>query len=245
MPVIKYECIICRSMNIGVTDMRFAFVNGVKTEALPKLIGICPCCGGETVAKCGRFKIHHWAHKDKTTCDPWWENESEWHRGWKSYFSVECQEVVFKSANGERHIADVYTPNHWVIEVQSYSIDDQEARAREAFYGQMVWIINGSKSEFDKTYFNLSLHGPYSEDRRLYGIQWYGRGKLLAKWSTATKHVFLDFGGDVVWQLLKYDPKTKNGEVRVLPKKEFVEQFAGTYPPTVAVPAPPPPPLYR
>lgn len=222
--------------------MRFSFVDGVKTEAKPKLTGVCPCCGGETVAKCGRFKIHHWAHKDKTTCDPWWENESEWHRGWKSYFPEECQEVVFHSTTGEKHIADVYTPNKVVIEVQSYSIDDQEARTREGFYQQMVWIINGAKSEFDKTYFNLSLHGPYTDDMALFKVRWYGRSKLLAKWSVATKAVFFDFGTETIWQLLNYNPKTKNGEVRAHRKKALVEQLGGTYPQPMAVPPPPPPP---
>lgn len=220
--------------------MRFAFVDGVKTEAKPKLTGVCPCCGGETVAKCGRFKIHHWAHKDKTTCDPWWENESEWHRGWKSYFPAECQEIVFKSATGEKHIADVYTPNRWVIEVQSYSIDDLEARSREAFYGQMVWIVNGSKNEFDKINFGNSLCGPHLGDPMLRNIHWMGRGKLLAKWGVATKPVFFDFGVETVWQLLSYDPATKKGQVRAHRKRDFVMQLGGTYPQPVAVPPPPP-----
>lgn len=208
--------------------MRWAYVNNSKTEAQPNIRGVCPCCGGETIAKCGRFKINHWAHKDKTHCDPWWENESEWHRSWKNHFPAECQEVTLQNPTTlERHIADVYTPTKCVIEIQSYPIDDIEARAREAFYGNMIWIINGSRNEFDKTYFGLSLCGPSSSDPMVRNIRWYGRSKLLAKWSVASKAVFFDFGVAKIWQLLSFDPMTKLGQVREHPKEGFVEWLGG------------------
>nr|WP_243887852.1 competence protein CoiA family protein [Shewanella algae] len=208
--------------------VRYAIVDNVKAEPSPKLRGICPCCGGETISKCGRFKVHHWAHKDKLHCDPWWENESEWHRSWKNYFLPEHQEVVFQDPNTlERHIADVYVPDRWVIEFQSYTIDDAEARSREAFYKNMIWVVNGAKNEFDKVYFGNSLCGPHTNDPCYRMIKWHGRSKLLARWSTATKPVYFDFGVDAIWQLLSFDCQTKQGEVRAHEKSEFIRQFGG------------------
>ena len=54
---------------------------------------VCQCCGSELVPKCGKVRIHHWAHKSESTCDHWWEHETEWHRDWKNEFPLEWQEV--------------------------------------------------------------------------------------------------------------------------------------------------------
>ena len=51
----------------------------------------------------------HWAHRGSRFCDPWWENETEWHRSWKGQFPVNWQEVVHQAETGEKHIADVKT----------------------------------------------------------------------------------------------------------------------------------------
>ena len=74
--------------------MKFALVDGNKTEATKGAKGICPICGSELIAKCGEVKINHWAHKGIRNCDPWWENETEWHRSWKNNFPAEWQEIV-------------------------------------------------------------------------------------------------------------------------------------------------------
>ena len=139
--------------------------------------------------------------------------------------------VIFQRPNSyEKHIADIYTVNQFVLEIQSYSIDEEEARSRESFYERLIWVINGAKNDFDKIYFNMSLCGPYPDDPSLRNIHWCGRSKLLHKWSRSTKPVFLDFGGDSVWQLLVYDHKQKKGQVRQRLKSEFVLSFGGTYP---------------
>ncbi len=74
--------------------MKFSLVNGDRKEAAKGLIGSCPNCLMETIAKCGDVKVWHWAHKGKKTCDSWWERETVWHRSWKSLYPVEWQEVV-------------------------------------------------------------------------------------------------------------------------------------------------------
>lgn len=215
--------------------MRFAYVDNQRVEPTKGQVGRCQCCGTEVVAKCGQFKSHHWAHKNLTLCDPWWENESEWHRRWKSYFPPERQEVVFNDpTSNERHIADVYSEKGVVLEFQSYAIDPTEMAARERYYQQLVWVINGSKNEFDRINFGLSVCAPYTADPMLRNIHWYGRGKIFAKWSYATKHVYLDFGTDLVWHLVTYHPLTKKGQVRAYPKQQFVEFFGGVYASNVA-----------
>ena len=95
--------------------MKYAMSNEGRIEATPKANGICQCCESDLIAKCGTRKIWHWAHKDTRNCDHWWENETQWHRDWKDNFPKEWQEVVHLSEDGEKHIADVKTPNGLVV----------------------------------------------------------------------------------------------------------------------------------
>jgi len=47
------------------------------------------------------------------------------------------------AADGEIHRADIKTPTGIVIEVQHSAMTDAERQAREAFYGNLVWVIDG------------------------------------------------------------------------------------------------------
>ena len=90
--------------------MKYALVDNQKKEAEKGLKGLCPICQQPVIAKCGKFKINHWAHKSLEHCDNWWENETEWHRQWKNTFPVEWQEIVaIDEKTGEKHIADIKT----------------------------------------------------------------------------------------------------------------------------------------
>jgi hypothetical protein len=122
--------------------MKWADLDGVRTEARPGAVGKCPSCASEVIAKCGEIVCHHWAHKVKD-CDPWSEPESEWHRSWKALFPPEMQEVVIGP-----HRADVLTAKG-VIEFQRSPISSAEIKKREAFYGKMVWVVDASKFSFD------------------------------------------------------------------------------------------------
>jgi len=95
------------------------------------------------VAKCGPRVLHHWAHRARRDCDPWWENETDWHREWKSYFPEECREVSHTAIDGEVHRADIKTPTGIVIEVQHSTMTDQERDSRESFYRELLWIVDG------------------------------------------------------------------------------------------------------
>lgn len=131
-------------------NMKFALVNGHKTEPQPGLQGTCINCQSDTLAKCGQVKIWHWAHKSKLSCDPWWENETEWHRTWKNHFPTEWQENIhIDSTTGEKHIADIKTNGELVIEFQHSAIHPTEIQSREAFYKNMVWVVDGTRLKRD------------------------------------------------------------------------------------------------
>jgi competence protein CoiA len=124
--------------------MEFALVNGQRHRAEPQLAGTCPVCGDRMLSKCGTKVLWHWAHYGRKHCDPWWENETEWHRSWKACFPEDWREQVHFDGRGEKHVADVKTPAGTVLEFQNSAMSPQELQAREQFYGNMLWIVNGT-----------------------------------------------------------------------------------------------------
>ncbi|MGI4796978.1 MAG: hypothetical protein ACRYG8_23585 [Janthinobacterium lividum] len=49
------------------------------------------------------------------------------------------------ASGGEIHRADVKTPTGVVVEFQHSAMTDAERQAREAFYGNLVWVIDGRR----------------------------------------------------------------------------------------------------
>ena len=127
--------------------MQLSIVNNKRMEAFKGGKGICPLCGGGTIAKCGPRIIHHWAHQNIKECDPWWENETLWHRNWKNNFPIESREVCHKADDGEIHRADIKTTTGIIIEFQHSPITDKERESRETFYKNLVWVIDGKEFE--------------------------------------------------------------------------------------------------
>lgn len=118
--------------------MIWAIKDNQKIKATPKEKAECPICNSKVIAKCGRIKIWHWAHKNNKDCDNWYEPESEWHLNWKDKFPKECQEFTMG-----RHRADIRTKNRWIIELQNSPISSEEIKDREEYYNRMVWLLNG------------------------------------------------------------------------------------------------------
>ena len=118
--------------------MKYALVQGQRQGAQPRLSGECPVCGSAVIAKCGQHRVWHWAHRSIRSCDPWWENETPWHRDWKNQFPADWQEKVHRADNGEKHVADVRTESGVVLEFQHSPLPAHERAAREAFYRDMV-----------------------------------------------------------------------------------------------------------
>ena len=106
----------------------------------------CTLCGKPVTGKAGRIVAWHWAHESGADCDSWYEPVSEWHLGWQAAVPEDRREVAMG-----RHRADVVMWDGTVVEFQHSSIGVDDIRARERFYGRMVWLFDAREA--------------YSEDR--------------------------------------------------------------------------------
>jgi len=171
--------------------MQFALVNGERVRPSPGLRGICPVCENITISHCGQINIWHWKHKSKTDCNANKGKETEWHLNWKNRFPVEWQEVVIIDESGEKHQADILRPeDKFCIEIQHSPISEAEIQSRNKAYGNIAWIVDGSrlKTDFEKfehVKSNISGDG-------ILGISKISL-KVISFWEENTKPVFIDF----------------------------------------------------
>ena len=195
--------------------MRLALVDKVRTKPAPSLRGKCCLCGDDMIAKCGRYVRWHWAHKARTTCDPWQESETDWHRDWKDAFHIDYQEVVHvDDRTYEKHIADIKTPGGFVVEVQHSPIGEREALSRERFYKNMIWIVDARHLD---GWFFLGMARHLASCRPMkYQIEWWGKSRLLEKWSKSGVHVYFDVMNRAV------EHKADDGKLWVLPLETIV-----------------------
>lgn len=106
----------------------------------------CPICDGAVIVKAKGSEAvrEHFAHKNKTECDSWNYDMSEWHRAWQNFFPKECQEVIVQK-DGIKHRADVLI-NNTVIEFQHSPITAEEIAERNRFYTEcghkVVWVFD-------------------------------------------------------------------------------------------------------
>jgi len=216
-------------------QMKFALVNGQKKEATKGVKGLCPVCSSELIAKCGEIKINHWAHKGNRNCDPWWENETEWHREWKNRFPDSWQEAVLKDTyTGEKHIADVRTEDGFVLEFQYSHINAKEQESRERFYRKMVWVLNGVRRKTDYKRFYKGLQDFISTKQRGIFFVPFPDECFPLSWIDRSLPVFFDFEGvpdsdpritkNVVWGLL---PGRQQGKaISLCVSKDQLVEFA-------------------
>lgn len=206
--------------------MKFALVGEQQRgEAQPDLSGKCPSCGSQMIAKCGEIKIWHWAHLGRRICDPWWENETEWHRTWKGYFPVEWQERIHIASDGEKHIADVKTDSGVVLEFQHSHLNPEERRARNKFYQKLVWVVDGNRRPRYKAQFFKALEemNPVSSGptvRKIF-LAW---SQLLQEWVDPHAPAFIDFGEESpLWGLIPANPDSMYVHVAAISRNEFVD----------------------
>jgi hypothetical protein len=112
----------------------------------------------------------------RADCDAWSEPIGPWHLRWQSLVRREFIEVV----KGP-HRADIFN-GRTVVELQHSSIGAEDITAREAFYGDMVWM-------FDATHRFAYVK---SGERSFFS---FGQAKHIG---LCKKPVFLDFGFDLV-----------------------------------------------
>lgn len=183
--------------------MKFALVGDQKLAPTPKESGSCLFCNAKVISKCGNRKAWHWAHKSELECDPWWENETEWHRSWKNKFPESWQERIQFDENGEKHIADVKTDEGWVLEFQHSPISSVERNTRNNFYKKLIWVVDGNRRKRDKAQFFklIDERSTISTTPKIYRIC-IDDSLLLKDWANSPCPVFFDFGEQNLWCLI-------------------------------------------
>jgi hypothetical protein len=220
--------------------MIFAIVNNIKVEAKPNLSGVCPLCASKLIPKCGEINVWHWAHYGFESCDSWHEPETEWHKNWKLTFGFDNCEIKISSQDGH-HIADIYTKDRLVIELQNSSIQSSVINERECFYGdKMIWIINGKsfknnfsifKPPFEEEDEYYRLHNPLSKDygklvnptNNEFNFKWSRCRKV---WSFANRPIFIDFEDSYLYWITE-GMGTSSGKCKKILKSQFVLKYGG------------------
>lgn len=176
--------------------MRYALVENSLLEANPGSKGQCPGCSQSVTAVCGEKRIWHWRHHTLKNCDRWWEPETEWHRSWKEKFPKEWQEIFMPDKEtGEKHMADVRTEHGMVIEFQHSHIDPLERMARERFYQNMVWVVDGTRLKRDYPRFQKGLDNFRKLNRDGFFCTLFADESFPANWLESSVPVIFDFQG--------------------------------------------------
>jgi hypothetical protein len=234
--------------------MKFAVVEGERQEAQPRLSGKCPVCGDAVIARCGKVRVPHWAHRAIRICDHWWEPETQWHRDWKNQFPESWQEIIQHSKDGEKHIADVKTESGVVVEFQHSFLRRDERESRENFYQRMIWIVDGLRRVRDRPrFFGALARAPIAKAKPLTYSLWTDEDALLREWVDSRCAVFFDFGDDsesvdlpsvggpVLWRL---EPRSSRGWAHLSPvlKTSFLDTCLKGLPALKGMSLPPVPP---
>lgn len=203
--------------------MKFALVENKKTEATKGAKGNCLSCGSEVIAKCGPIKINHWAHKKISSCDPWWEKETKWHRTWKNNYPVDWQEISFTDEQtGEKHIADVRTSHSLIIEFQHSHLKQEERISREKFYKNMVWVVDGTRLKRDYPRFLKGINDIRRTNKQGYFIVDFPDECFPSAWLERSVPVIFDFLGMESIEILN---DLRNNLYCLLPKQNKRESI--------------------
>lgn len=101
--------------------------------------------------------------------------ETLWHSDWKKAFPIDYREKTFLNKNeGYYHRADIFTPCATAIEFQNSPISLAELRSREAFYPNLIWIVNGAKFKG----FKVLKHLPDVDDPKLKAFEFCHKANL-------------------------------------------------------------------
>lgn len=199
--------------------MKYALVDNNRIEATKGAKGVCPICGSELIAKCGEILINHWAHRGSRNCDPWWENETEWHRSWKDNFPKEWQEIILTDEiTGEKHIADIRRSDNLVIEFQHSYIDPIERAKREGFYKKMIWVIDGTRLKRDYPRFLKAKESFRLTKTKGHFIVDHPNKAFPSAWIDSSVLVVFDFKGD---EKINYINDWRYPLYYLLPKSEY------------------------
>ena len=126
--------------------------------------------------------------------------------------------MAHTAPHGEIHRADIKTPTGIVIEVQHSTMTDEERESREAFYGNLIWIVDG-KSFRDRFHVGWMLPDPNAgafED-----VVWFHQPRDAFKHVSAWTH-----GVSPFWRISEerkhYPDLTRKNIEQVMPPDRLV-----------------------
>lgn len=170
----------------------------------------CHICHCPMILKRGSKVAHHFAHKARKICDPYYRDvKSAWHREMQNLFPAETQECgVWNNDKSEIHVADVLISNsiyNMVFEFQFSPISHEEFLDRTLFYinrgMHVVWIFNYATIETPKKIFYRSKSGTNPDIR---SFVWPGRDYVRL------------FDGWTMWRYLSELRCNKNGLLTIM-----------------------------
>jgi competence CoiA-like predicted nuclease len=177
----------------------------------------CPMCNQQLIPKCGKIKIHHFAHKGNHDCDPWYEPMSEWHLTWQQLARPFVEIIIERE--GIKHRADIGFPSGLIIEIQNSKLSHAQKSERENFYKNMFWILNAKNWEVKK------IGGPNIFNDLLFSMQ------PRQSWFVNSQNefpIFLHDKDNEIIQITEIE-KAKSREVffwgKVLEKNNFVKTY--------------------
>jgi hypothetical protein len=100
-----------------------------------------------------------------------------------------------RAENGELHIADVRTPSGLVLEFQHSAIKPDERRSREAFYSNMLWIVDGTRLLRDRPRVDAEVSGWRRSKEGSITLLGYPEWALPKAWVECDVPVLFDFDG--------------------------------------------------
>lgn len=169
---------------------------------------VCPICGEEVVPKRGDIVVDHFAHQQRSECDDWAENITEWHLHWQAHVEPDRREVCMKHKDdpSETHFADCVSPTGHVVEVQHSSISPEDIMLRETFYNAksrgVVWVVD-ARDFWDRIETNVPGYGRRElmgqirsclEDSGESGAINYTWNSPRKAWAAARAPIYLDPG---------------------------------------------------
>ena len=181
--------------------MKFGRLNGERVRPEPHLKGVrCPKCDTELVAKCGKIRAFHWAHKNKLQCDDWMEDDNEWRDSWLNEFEDDWQESLI-DRGGVSHFADSETDKNTIILLHQSRLTPEIIREREDFYRTPVWIFNAGLHKQDVSRFLKAFEKDWIRYPKIQNIknpflmisEFHVENVFRKEWLSARFPVFLDY----------------------------------------------------
>ncbi|TDG37055.1 competence protein [Pedobacter changchengzhani] len=150
----------------------------------------------------------------------YYRRETPWHRDWKLAFPKHYREISFLDETlNEIHRADVCTPCKTIIEFQNSPITLTELKSREAYYKNLIWVLNGKKFKG----FRVLKHLPDVDDPKLADYEF-----------CHSDHLSMVRKSDIIKGVLK--PKILNfyhPEIKAIPLTSYYYSFCWKQPHTV------------